>query len=159
MPTFRAWVRDVTQMVQDPELIKRCGGALYEVWVFVASSATFICSGTPSTEIHFLATVPASSPDDDNEAEALSELMLALDAGTEPVSYMSHSVSYMSHSNALRTTYALSEALGKTYEETEPVNNVDELEERLREVMESLRGNAGAERLVDHHRRVTRRTS
>jgi hypothetical protein len=86
-PDFRYIAIDETRHWMDENLIKKCGGKIFGIYVFDANSRTYCCELTPSYELNFLRSEPLTLPEDDEERERVCEMVSDADRDTEPVAY------------------------------------------------------------------------
>ena len=89
-PTRADWryhVRDVSQYVS-PDLLAACGGVVYAVHVFDATSRTYCCEVTPSYAMFFLRHEPRALPDCEDARESVWALLMECDQDQDEVSYM-----------------------------------------------------------------------
>jgi hypothetical protein len=70
-------------------LLERCGGKICSVHVYDQNLHVYICSSTPTYEMHFIECVAGgeSKDSDEDERERLFEDLLELGISYEPVSY------------------------------------------------------------------------
>lgn len=139
-PTFRIYVEDDTGPASsaEPGFIERCGGGLYSVWVLIEESGTYICSMTPSSEIHFLGGGGKGMVDD----ATYEEIMDAYRETPE--------VDYRDYRSAVRNSFPLHEMWGRE-PNAQIASDKEELEEQLEGVLESLRCNGGVENAIDFY--------
>lgn len=78
---------DETANWLDEDLVKRCGGKIYTLYVYNPDEATYLCELTPSYDLEPLDYYPAELPEDENEREKIYE-KLQETLLHEEVSYM-----------------------------------------------------------------------
>lgn len=146
-PSYRAAVYDITGFVH-PEFVARCGGAVYEVFIFDERSATYLCEATPSAELHHIGYVPKTSPDEQKERDALE---------AEFATWSTETVLYRHMSDAVADSVPLNDFYYK-FEEV-MCETPEEARDDLYATLEACWGNPAAEWVVDRKLRKERLAS
>jgi hypothetical protein len=119
----------------DQEILDRCGGKIWTVYLYDYRRNVHVCELTPSYECHYIETYPEVRPDDDEEYEALQDLLDEAQSDNGTVDYYHcrgiDKIPYPSHRHRLLRDYSIEESEGLTYDET------------LEEELEYVRCNGG----------------
>lgn len=87
VPKPLLYIRNATSLYH-PDLVRRCGGEVFDVYVFDANLHVHCCSITPSYEMFFFDVVPLVWPENEAERDTLYDDLAGINIGNfEEVSY------------------------------------------------------------------------